>query len=141
MTTREHAEAMLAQDLTCQTLGITLDEVTPGHATLTMHLTPQMTNAHGTAHGGWLFLLADAAFAYASNSHGPTAVAQTAQVTFLHPAAPGDELLAEAVERARVGRTGLYDVTIRRPKDDTVIAEFRGQSVMLSGRPPVRPGS
>lgn len=135
-TVRERAEAMLARDLTCRSLGITLDEAAPGRAVLTMRLTGQMVNGHGTAHGGYLFLLADAAFAYACNSHGPAAVAQTAQVTFLRPAGPGDELVAEAVERVRSGRTGLYDVTVRRPRDGAVIAEFRGQSVMLSGKPP-----
>ncbi|MFL6112585.1 MAG: hydroxyphenylacetyl-CoA thioesterase PaaI [Catenulispora sp.] len=127
---------MLARDLTCQALGITLDEAAPGRAVLALRLTEQMVNGHGTAHGGYLFLLADAAFAYACNSHGPVAVAQTAQVTFLRPAGPGDELVAEAVERVRSGRTGLYDVTVRRPEDGAVIAEFRGQSVMLSGKPP-----
>ncbi|OLE26197.1 MAG: phenylacetic acid degradation protein PaaD [Catenulispora sp. 13_1_20CM_3_70_7] len=138
-TVRERAEAMLARDRTCQSLGITLDEAAPGRAVLTLRLTEQMVNGHGTAHGGYLFLLADAAFAYACNSHGPVAVAQTAQVTFLRPAGPGDELVAEAVERVRSGRTGLYDVTVRRPEDGAVIAEFRGQSVMLSGKPPAPP--
>ena len=138
-TVRERAEAMLNRDLTCQSLGIALDEVAPGRAVLTMRLAPDMVNGHGIAHGGWLFLLADAAFAYACNSHGPAAVAQTAQVTFLRPAGPGDELVAEAVERARSGRTGLYDVTVRRPEDGAVIAEFRGHSVMMSGRPAASP--
>ncbi|GAA2041645.1 hydroxyphenylacetyl-CoA thioesterase PaaI [Catenulispora yoronensis] len=139
MTVRERAEAMLAQDLTCQSLGIALDEVAPGRAVLSMRLTERMVNGHGIGHGGYLFLLADAAFAYACNSHGPAAVAQSAQVMFLRPAGPGDELVAEAVERERAGRTGVYDVTVRRPKDGAVIAEFRGQSVMLSGRPAAPP--
>lgn len=136
---RERAEAMYATDLTCQSLDIALEDVGPGRATLSMTLADTMVNGHGTAHGGFLFLLADAAFAYACNSHGPVAVAQTAQVAFLRPAGPGDELVAEAVERTRAGRTGIYDVTVRRPKDDAVIAEFRGQSVMLSG--PARPAA
>ena len=130
---RERAEAMFAADLTCQSLDIALEDVGPGRATLSMTLADTMVNGHGTAHGGFLFLLADAAFAYACNSHGPVAVAQTAHVSFLRPAGPGDELVAEAVERTRVGRSGIYDVTVRRVKDDVVIAEFRGQSVMLSG--------
>lgn len=129
---RSHAEAMYARDLTCQDLGIVLDDVGPGRARLRMRVTETMVNGHGIAHGGYLFLLADAAFAYACNSPDRLAVAQSAQVTFLQPAEPGDELTADAVERARSGRTGLYDVTVR--SGQTIIAEFRGQSVALERR-------
>lgn len=80
--------------------------------------------------GGYLFLLADVAFAYACNTRGATTVAQAAQVSFLRPAAAGDELVAEAVERSRFGANGIYDVTVRRA-DGKVIAEFRGQSRSL----------
>lgn len=130
---RSRAQAMYARDLACQTAGIRLDDVTPGRASLRMRVTGTMVNGHGMAHGGYLFLLADAAFAYACNSHGPVTVAHSAQVTFLQPAAVDDELRAEAVERGRYGRNGIYDVTIRR--DDTVIAEFRGHSIVVGGSP------
>jgi acyl-CoA thioesterase len=139
---RSRAEAMYAHDLTCQNLGITIDEIGPGHATLAMRVSDVMVNGHGIAHGGYLFLLADAAFAYASNSHGPVAVAQTAHMTFLRHADVGDRLVAAAVERSRHGRSGLYDVTVTRvrggesgPEADQVIAEMRGQSVTLTGNP------
>ncbi len=135
---RTRAEAMYAKDLTCQMLGITLDEVGPGRAVLGMRVSDAMVNGLGIAHGGYLFLLADAAFAYACNSHGPVTVAQGAQINFLRPADVGDLLVAEAVERSRFGRGGLYDVTITRSGTEsgsTVIAEFRGQSVTLSGSP------
>jgi acyl-CoA thioesterase len=135
---RTRAEAMYAKDLTCQMLGITLDEVGPGRAVLGMRVSDAMVNGFGIAHGGYLFLLADAAFAYACNSHGPTTVAQGAQITFLRPADVGDLLVAEAVERARFGRSGLYDVAVTRSggtQPDEVIAELRGQSVTLSGNP------
>src|SRR4051812_2156690 len=98
---RSRAEAMYARDLTCQTLGIRLDAVAAGRASLRMRVTETMVNGHGMAHGGFLFLLADAAFAYACNSYGPVTVAHSAQVTFLQPAAVDDELRADAVERAR----------------------------------------
>ncbi len=126
--------ALYERDLTCQGLGITLDEVSTGRASMRMTVAPAMVNGHGIAHGGYLFLLADAAFSYACNSYGPVTVAQAAQVTFLAPAAVGDELVAEAVERTRSGRTGIYDVTVRNAAEK-VIAEFRGQSVMLAGQP------
>jgi acyl-CoA thioesterase len=128
---RRRAEAIYARDRTCQALGIQLATVAQGRASLHMRVTDSMVNGHGIAHGGYLFLLADAAFAYASNTYGPTAVAQSAQITFLRPAAVGERLVAEAAERTRLGRTGIYDVTIRQP-DGAIVAEFRGQSVLLS---------
>ncbi|MEV7601083.1 hydroxyphenylacetyl-CoA thioesterase PaaI [Kitasatospora sp. NPDC089797] len=126
--------ALYERDETSRSLGIVLAEVSAGRAVMRMTVAATMVNGHGTAHGGFLFLLADAAFAYACNSHGPVTVAQAAQVVFLAPAAVGDELVAEAVERSRAGRTGIYDVTVRRA-DGRVIAEFRGQSVAIGGRP------
>lgn len=126
--------ALYERDQACQTLGITLEEVSAGRALMRMRVTSSMVNGHGIAHGGYLFLLADAAFSYACNSYGPVTVAQAAQVTFLAPAAVGDELVAEAVERVRSGRNGLYDVTVRQAAGK-VVAEFRGQSVTLAGTP------
>ncbi len=130
----ERARALHENDPTCQGLGIELHAAGPGTATVSMRVAETMANSFAMAHGGYLFLLADAAFSYACNSHGPTTVAQSAQVTFLRPAAVGDELFAEAVERSRYGRAGLYDVTVRRA-DGTVIAEFRGQSQMIAATP------
>lgn len=127
------AEAMYREDRTCQDLGITVDGIAEGTATARLRLAPTMVNGHGTAHGGYLFLLADVAFAYACNTRGATTVAQAAQVTFLRPARAGDDLVAEAVERSRSGANGIYDVTVRRG-DGTVIAEFRGQSRSLPKR-------
>ena len=124
------AEALFARDLTCQSLAIELDVAAEGRASLRLRVTGSMVNGHGLAHGGYLFLLADAAFACASNTHGPAAVAQDAQITFLRPARAGDVLCAEATERSRVGRHGVYDVTVCRD-DGTVVAEFRGHSVFL----------
>ncbi|MFI5646255.1 hydroxyphenylacetyl-CoA thioesterase PaaI [Kitasatospora sp. NPDC051705] len=126
--------ALYERDGTCRMLGIALDEVSAGRAVARMTVSATMVNGHGTAHGGFLFLLADAAFAFACNSHGPVTVAQAAQVVFLAPARPGDELVAEAVERSRSGRSGVYDVTVRLA-DGGVVAEFRGQSVVIGGRP------
>ncbi|WP_395292447.1 hydroxyphenylacetyl-CoA thioesterase PaaI [Kitasatospora hibisci] len=126
--------ALYGRDETCRSLGIALDAVSPGRARMRMTVGPAMVNGHGIAHGGFLFLLADAAFSYACNGYGPVTVAQAAQVTFLAPAAVGDELTAEAVERVRSGRNGIYDVTVRNSAAG-VVAEFRGQSVMLAGKP------
>jgi acyl-CoA thioesterase len=126
------ASALYDADRACHALGIRLDDVAPGRATVRMRVTATMVNGLGTGHGGYLFLLADAAFSFACNTHEPVAVAQAAQVTFLQPVAEGDELVAEATERARRGLSGIYDVTVHREAD--VVAEFRGHSVALPGR-------
>jgi acyl-CoA thioesterase len=130
------AMALYARDRTCQDLGIVVADIAVGWARMRMRVEEAMVNGHGTIHGGYVFLLADAAFAYAANSHGPVAVAQSAQAAFLQPAMPGDVLVAEAEQRSRKGLNGIYDVTVRRPADDSVIAEFRGHSVVLPGRRP-----
>jgi phenylacetic acid degradation protein PaaD len=91
-----------------------------------MTVGPAMLNGYGSVHGGIVFLLADTAFACACNSHGPVTVAAAADITFVAPAREGDVLVATAQERVRYGRSGVYDVTVRR--GDEVIAEFRGRS-------------
>ncbi|MFC5891384.1 hydroxyphenylacetyl-CoA thioesterase PaaI [Streptomyces ramulosus] len=117
---------MLAADQASRAMGIELLTHGEGHAVVRMTVTATMVNGHGTAHGGCLFLLADTAFACACNSHGPVTVAAAADIDFVAPAHEGDVLHATAVERTRFGRSGLYDVTVRRA--DEVIAEFRGRS-------------
>ena len=125
--------SMYDSDHASRALGILIDQTDPGTATATMTVTEQMLNGHGIAHGGYVFLLADTAFAYACNSYGPVTVAQSGQVTFLRPAALGDELVARATERDRFGRNGIYDVTVTRT-DGVVIAEFRGHSRQTTQR-------
>jgi acyl-CoA thioesterase len=117
---------MLATDEAARSLGITLSEFGDGRAIAGMRVTGPMVNGHGIAHGGYLFLLADTAFAYACNSRGPVTVAAGAEISFVAAARLGDLLVATAEERTLFGRNGIYDVTVRR--EDTVIAEFRGRS-------------
>jgi acyl-CoA thioesterase len=120
------AQTMFAADVASQSLGITLVEAAGGSAKLRMTVTREMVNGHGIAHGGYLFLFADTAFACACNSHGPVTVASGADISFVTPAREGDALTAVAEERTRRGRSGIYDVSILR--DGEVIAEFRGRS-------------
>src|SRR5262245_45676785 len=87
------AARMFIDDRVRQSLGIVRDEAGPGRARLRLRMSEQMVNGHGIAHGGYLFLLADAAFAYASNTRGAVALAQSAQITYLQPAVAGEELL------------------------------------------------
>jgi acyl-CoA thioesterase len=124
------AAAMYDADQASRHLGIQIDQVAPGRATARMQVRDTMLNGHAICHGGYVFLLADTAFAFACNTYGPTTVAAACDVVFLGPAHLGDELIAEATERHRFGRSGIYDVTVRLP-DTTVIAEFRGHSRTL----------
>lgn len=128
------AAALLAGDETTRGLGIAVGDVEPGRASATMTVTPGMLNGHGTCHGGYVFLLADTAFAFACNTHGPAVVAAGADVDFLAPAHSGDRLVARAAERVLAGRSGIYDVTVTGPAG-RVVAEFRGRSRQAPGGP------
>lgn len=129
---RDVAAAMWNRDAASQALGMTLVEVAPGAATLAMPVRADMLNGHGICHGGFMFTLADSAFAYACNSHNQNTVASACAIDFLAPAREGDVLEAEAVERARGRRTGVYDITVRVRAGKTV-ALFRGKSHRIDG--------
>jgi acyl-CoA thioesterase len=136
MTPQEMAEAcataMWNDDSASQRLGMSLDHVAPGEAALSMTITDQMTNGHGMCHGGYIFTLADSAFAFACNTYNQRVVAQACAVTYLHPVELGARLTARAREISRRGRSGLYDVRVS-DASGTVIAEFRGHSRVIKG--------
>ena len=121
--------AMMAADRASAALGIEVVEHGPGWARARMTVRADMLNGHALAHGGLVFALADTAFACACNSWGPVTVAAGAEIAFLASAKAGDVLEADAQVRTQSGRTGIYDVTVRRGAD--VIAEFRGRSSEL----------
>jgi acyl-CoA thioesterase len=125
---RRSADVMWAGDAASRMLGMSIVSVGPGSAAVSMAVREDMINGWGMCHGGLVASLADSAFAVACNSHGVVTVASGFDVTFLEPARLGDELVAVAVERALRGRSGVYDVTVSRSGDETVIAEFRGRS-------------
>jgi acyl-CoA thioesterase len=129
---RRSAAAMYADDHAARHLGIHIDTVTSGRATLSMVVTETMVNGHGLCHGGYIFTLADTAFAYACNSYGQRTVAQHAEITFVAPGQRGMRLIAMASERHRASRSGIYDITVRNDLGDT-IAEFRGLSRTIAG--------
>lgn len=136
MTPQERAEAsarsMWERDTASKGLGMSLDATGPGAATLSMTVTEAMTNGHKTCHGGFIFTLADSAFAFACNSYNQNAVAQMASISFLAPAFAGDRLTAEAREIARTGRSGIYDIRVTN-QSGAHIAEFRGHSRTIKG--------
>jgi acyl-CoA thioesterase len=127
---RDAARDMFEADAASRSLGIDLVETGPGTATARMRVTETMLNGHRIMHGGYMFLLADTAFACACNSYGPMTVASGAEVSFIASAHLNDELTAVASERARYGRNGIYDVTVYReaPGGPVTVAEFRGWS-------------
>ena len=129
---RACADIMWQDDRASRGLGMAISEVGPGTATLTMDVTEAMTNGHGMCHGGFIFTLADSAFAFACNAYNQRTVAQHCSITFLVSAQLGDRLTAAAVERSRVGRSGIYDINVTRQTGE-VIAEFRGHSRTISG--------
>jgi len=128
---RRSGEAMWAGDRTSQALGIVLDEVGPGRATVRMTIGEDMVNGHDIGHGGLTFTVADSAFSYACNSYNRRTVAAGAEIRFLAPTRRGDVLVATATEREREGRDGVYDVTVTA--GETVVAMFVGRSKEIGG--------
>lgn len=126
------ARAMWNDDSASQRLGMSLDHIAPGQATLSMTVTTDMSNGHGNCHGGYIFTLADSAFAFACNSYNQVAVAQHCSVTYLIPGRIGDRLTAAATEVSRRGRSGIYDIRITN-QDGAHVAEFRGHSRTVKG--------
>lgn len=133
---QELAEAvgreMYRKDRTSQFLDIALDEIRPGCARMSLRVTEDMVNGHGMCHGGFIFTLADSAFAYSCNSHNHNAVASGCTIEFLAPAHVGDVLTAVAEERVLAGRSGIYDIDVTN-QDGKRIAAFRGKSHRIQG--------
>lgn len=137
MTPQERAEksaaAMWANDRASKWLGITLDAVGPGTATMSFEVQDHHLNGHDICHGGYIFTLADSTFAFACNSYNQATVAQENQITFLSPGRRGERLTAHAEETARAGRSGVYDVTVTG-EDGRKVAVFRGLSRSVKGQ-------
>ena len=129
---RRAADAMWAADAASKWLGMSLDEVGPGWARLSFTVEKHHTNGHDICHGGYIFTLADSAFAFACNSYNQRAVAQHNTISFLAPGRLGDRLTAVAREVTLAGRTGVYDATVES-QDGTLIAVFRGNSRTVKG--------
>ncbi|MES2742578.1 MAG: hydroxyphenylacetyl-CoA thioesterase PaaI [Pseudomonadota bacterium] len=125
--------AMFARDRASQALGLALAEVRPGYARLTMTVRDDMLNGHQSCHGGFIFALADSAFAFACNSHNHIAVGAACSIDYLAPGRPGDVLEAEAIEQILAGRSGIYDVRVTN-QEGGVVALFRGKSQRVGGQ-------
>lgn len=125
-------KTMYERDPASKGLGMTLDEIRPGYARMSMRVRPDMLNGHASCHGGFIFTLADSAFAFACNSHNFNTVGAGCTIDYLAPGREGDVLTAEAQEQALAGKTGVYDVTVTNAEGKT-IALFRGKSHRVNG--------
>jgi acyl-CoA thioesterase len=126
------AAEMFARDCASQAMGMRISKVGPGRAELTMTVRADMLNGHATCHGGFIFTLADSAFAFACNSANLTTVASGCSIDFITPAREDDVLTAIGQERSLSGRTGVYDIEVRNQRGETV-ALFRGKSYRIKG--------
>ncbi|WP_431323969.1 hydroxyphenylacetyl-CoA thioesterase PaaI [Rhizobium sp. YTU87027] len=126
------ADTMWREDNATRHLGMVMERVAPGLAVISMVIKPEMTNGHGTCHGGYIFMLADSAFAFACNTYNERTVGQHCSVTYIAPAFVGDRLTASAREVSRRGRGGIYDINVTNQNGDH-IAEFRGHSRTVKG--------
>jgi len=129
-------EAMLKDDHATRALGIRIEAVGPGTCTATMTVRQDMLNGHAICQGGLVTTMADAAFAYACNAYNEVTVASGFDVNLLAASHLGDVLTAQAVEGARSGRTGVYDITVTNQRGQH-IAAFRGRSYTMKGKPVV----
>jgi acyl-CoA thioesterase len=126
-------DAMWAGDRASRGLGMQVLAVAPGRATLRMPVRDDMLNGHDICHGGFITTLADSAFAFACNTYDVVTVAAGFDVNLVAAARRGDVLTAQAEERSRSSRTGVYDVMVRNQHDE-LVAVFRGRSHALKGR-------
>lgn len=99
----------------------------PGRAVVSMPIRDDMLNGFDITHGGFVFAVADTAFAIACNDTDVLTVSAGADVTFLATSTTGDTLTATANVKATAGRSGIYDVEITNQKGE-IVAEFRGRS-------------
>lgn len=127
------AAAMWAQDRASAGLGMAITRIAPGEAEMTMRVEDRMVNGHGICHGGFVFALADSAFAFACNSFNRRTVAQSNSITYLRPAQLGDRLTARAAQTASAGRSGITDVVVS-DQEGRQIAVFRGLSRSVDGQ-------
>ncbi len=125
-------KTMYDRDPASQALGMLLVEIRPGYARMTMPVRADMLNGHQTCHGGYIFMLADSAFAFACNSHNHNTVGAGCTIDYLAPGREGDLLTAEATEQALAGKTGVYDIKVMN-QDGRAIALFRGKSHRVAG--------
>ncbi|RBP83485.1 hydroxyphenylacetyl-CoA thioesterase PaaI [Marinomonas rhizomae] len=126
------AQTLYQQDVASRHLGIELLFSAPGQSKVRMIVQDFMLQGYKTCHGGYMFTLADSAFAFACNTYNQPTVALGCSIDFVAPAFQGDVLVASCREQSRGGRTGNYDVEIYNQQDQ-LIAIFHGKSYRVKG--------
>ncbi len=130
MTKLEEARAFFAGDRFATENGAVIDEIGEHYAICSMEITPHHLNAAGRVMGGAVFLLADFAFAVASNFGHPADVTTTSQITFLRPS-QGKMLYAKSQELRR-GRTAVYYETSVTDDTGALIARVTASGQVLA---------
>lgn len=103
---------MLKESPLLHTLKISIEEVKDGYARVSAIVTKDVLNIHNTAHGSFIFALADSAFEYASN-FSRDSVALHMDIDFRRPAFEGEKLIAEAFEESCGKTTSLYKISVK----------------------------
>ena len=129
MTNLEEARAFFAGDRFATENGAVIDEIGADYAVCSMKITPHHLNAAGRVMGGAVFMLADFAFAVASNFGHPADVTTTSQITFLR-ASQGKMLYARSQE-VRRGRTTVYYETSVTDDTGALIARVTAAGQVL----------
>lgn len=129
-------DGMFATDSAAQFFGMEILKMAPGYALIQMKVRPEMLNGFAICHGGLITTLADTAFAYSCNSYNEQTVASGLSMDFVAPGRLDDVLVAEAKEVSQAGRTGVYDVTVKKSSGE-LIAVMRGKSYRMKGKPVV----
>lgn len=121
------ARHLFDRDPTTGTFGIELVAADADRATVRMTVRPEMCNGYGIVHGGFTFLLADSAMAFASSGENETALASSAGIDWLAPARAGQILTATARRCGGGRRSVVWDVAVTTDDGET-IAQFRGRT-------------
>lgn len=132
---RTSPDQMWKGDEASRSAGMSLDEAELGRSVMSMTVRKDMVNGLDVCHGGFVFLLADSAMAFATNTAGSPALAAAAQIDFVAPARLGDRLEARATTQWSGGRTALHDVEVRNQSGE-LIARFHGRTTRVSLPPP-----
>lgn len=114
-------------------LGLQAEVLAPGQARVWGAIRPEFLNGWGSAHGGFLYSVADTAFALASNSRGALAVALSAHIEYVRPSEVGAAVEALATEAHLGRRTAVYRVEVR--SGENLLALFTGTVYRRIGQP------
>ncbi len=117
------------RDKLARFLGIKVTKANNGYAEAMGELKEEHKNGLNIAHGGFIFTLADLAFAAASNSHGKKAVAIEVSISYIKPITEGI-LTAVAEEISNGKNISRYIVKVLNQKKE-VCALFKGTAYKL----------